>query len=196
MPNALASSSSGDLFEPLWKKLWQSKIPGKVLICAWRACNNILPTRARLTTKGYTGPVKCVSCPHEYEDIAHIMYACPLAKDILSRGPLKLSAIMSPIFYFKEWMLEQALSLSTEKFAKLLMAIWGLSRNRNNTFWSQKPQSVADILCGTMAWYHEFVEATKPLVPKKNQQTRPRWSPPAVGVLNLNVDGADCQIPP
>ncbi|KAL6190175.1 hypothetical protein ACLB2K_036573 [Fragaria x ananassa] len=169
---------------------WKQEKRGKVLICAWRACNNILPIRARLTTKGYTGPVKCVSCPHKYEDIAHIMCGCPLAKDILSRGALKLSAIMSPIFDFKEWMLEQALSLSAEKFAKLLMVLWGLWRNRNNTFWSQKPQSAADILCGTMAWYHEFVEATEPLVPKKNQQTRPRWSPPAVGVLKLNVDGA------
>ncbi|KAL6205617.1 hypothetical protein ACLB2K_022874 [Fragaria x ananassa] len=45
-------------------------------------------------------------------------------------------------------------------------------------------------MCGNMAWYNEFVGATKPLVPKKNQQTRPRWSTPAVEVLKLNVDGA------
>lgn len=83
MPNSLASSSSGNALLPLWKKLWNAKIPGKVLICAWRACNNILPTRARLTTKGYEDPVQCVSCPHTYEDIGHVICGCPVAKSII-----------------------------------------------------------------------------------------------------------------
>ncbi|KAL6208899.1 hypothetical protein ACLB2K_019842 [Fragaria x ananassa] len=135
-----------------------------------------MPTRARLTSKGYEGPVQCVSCPHANEDIRQIMCACPVAHSIISQEPFKLTIPMSHVFDFEEWMLEQALVLSSEKFEKLLMIIWGLWKNRNDTFWSQKSQSAADILCGAMAWYHEFSAANGATSSRNKTVNRPKWN--------------------
>lgn len=36
-----------------WNKLWRSSVPGKVKICVWKACLNIIPTRLNLEKKGW-----------------------------------------------------------------------------------------------------------------------------------------------
>ncbi|KAL6223339.1 hypothetical protein ACLB2K_006726 [Fragaria x ananassa] len=87
MGNALASSSQGDGYKALWQKIWQAKVPGKVQVCVWRACQNLLPTRTRLTTKGYEGAVDCIICGHHYEDTVHLFCQCPIAKEVLSKLP-------------------------------------------------------------------------------------------------------------
>lgn len=65
--NSISSSSLGDPFLSLWKALWKAKVPGKVAICAWRACNNLLPTREKLSNKGYSGDMRCLLCSHSFE---------------------------------------------------------------------------------------------------------------------------------
>lgn len=32
--------------------MWKATIPGKIKMCVWRACSDILPTRVNLETKG------------------------------------------------------------------------------------------------------------------------------------------------
>ncbi|KAL6130521.1 hypothetical protein ACLB2K_068900 [Fragaria x ananassa] len=190
MPNALASTSSGNAFLPLWKKLWKARVPGKVMHCAWRACHDLLPTRAKLVTKGYEGTLKCLSCPHPCETTAHLVCACPIAQTILLGSHLNITVLMSSIFNFKEWMIEQATSLSDDKFQKLLLIIWGLWRNRNNMLWSDKQQTAQEIICGTMSWYHEFTTINYPQQKPSKTSQRVKWFPPAVDHLKLNVDGA------
>lgn len=119
-----SSSSLGDTFLRLWKSLWKAKVPGKVTICVWRACQDLLPTRAKLTTKGYSGELNCLLCNHPFETIGHIVRDCPLAKDILSHPPFMLHPVVSPSFSFKEWMLEQAVALTSNNFARLLLFVW------------------------------------------------------------------------
>lgn len=122
--NLLSSSSRGDPFRFLWKALWSANIPGKVAICAWRVCNNLLPTRAQLSTKGYMGDLRCLLCSHSFETIGHIVCECPVAQEISqSRPPFSLQLHTPHSFSFKEWMLEQASSMSSEAFARLLMFV-------------------------------------------------------------------------
>lgn len=120
----LSSSSIGDPFHSLWQCLWRSKVPGKVAICVWRACQNLLPTREKLSFKGYIGEMKCLLCPHPLETVGHIMCECPSEKAILGSPPFSINSLVSHSFNFKEWMLEQAVSLSSGKFARLMMFIW------------------------------------------------------------------------
>lgn len=48
----------------LWRSLWRAKVPGEVQVCVWRACQNLLPTRAKLVSKGYVGNMGCLLCSH------------------------------------------------------------------------------------------------------------------------------------
>lgn len=119
----LSSTSHGDPYAALWKALWNAQVPGKVSICLWRACHNLLPTRERLLTKGYTGDLHCLLCSHQLESAGHLFCDCPTARTILSGAPFSLQVPFTPSFNFKEWMLEQATSLTSGTFAKLLMII-------------------------------------------------------------------------
>ena len=33
---------------PIWSRIWKAKVPNKVKIFSWRACQNILPTQDNL----------------------------------------------------------------------------------------------------------------------------------------------------
>ncbi|XP_061998817.1 uncharacterized protein LOC133716092 [Rosa rugosa] len=128
--NALTSTSSGDPFSMLWKTIWRAKVLGKVQICIWRAVNNLLPTRAYLTTKGYT-------------------------VELLSSPPLNLQQSLLPSINFKEWLLDCALNLNLATFEKLMMVLWSVWKNRNSKLWD----GVAQILLYSMAWLEEFHKA-------------------------------------
>lgn len=159
--NSISSSSLGDPFLSLWKALWKAKVPGKVAICAWRACNNLLPTREKLSNKGYSGDMRCLLCSHSFETIGHIICECPTAKVIFTQPPFSLHLNTPHSFIFKEWMLEQAISLSSDKFARLLMFVWSLWKNRNEKLWNEASQPSSVIISATMAWYESFLQANQ-----------------------------------
>ncbi|XP_024178363.1 uncharacterized protein LOC112184337 [Rosa chinensis] len=156
LQNVLVSTSNGDPYKELWRKLWKAQVPGKVLICAWRACCNLLPTRERLSTKGYEGELRCLLCNYLIEDTAHLFCKCPLAQSLLSQPPLQLQNSLLPQIHFKEWMLEHALKLKMEDFEKLLMLIWGLWTNQNSKLWEDTSGSAIDIMFKCFSWLDEF----------------------------------------
>ena len=43
-----AESSRGHSGTKVWEKLWKLKVPNKIKVFGWRACQNILPTRENL----------------------------------------------------------------------------------------------------------------------------------------------------
>lgn len=46
------SESSNRVFGGrVWKTSWKLKVPNKIKVFGWRACHNILPTRANLAQK-------------------------------------------------------------------------------------------------------------------------------------------------
>ncbi|PRQ38153.1 putative RNA-directed DNA polymerase [Rosa chinensis] len=190
LANLRASTSVGDPFALLWKALWTAKVPEKVQICLWRACNNLLPTRDRSSTKGYTGELGCLLCSHPYEDSRHVFCACPVAKEILSAAPFNLLLYMSHNFSFKEWILEQAIQMSANIFAKLLMTIWALWKNRNDKLWSDKSQSAMAISLSTGTWYESFLINRYPNAKQKKARVHQFWKAPREGGLKLNIDGA------
>lgn len=74
MGNILASSYSGGAFDPLWKAIWIANIPGKVAICIWTGCHDLLPTRDGLRSTGYQGDLSCLACSHNYEFLGHVFF--------------------------------------------------------------------------------------------------------------------------
>ena len=48
MNSGVGKLSNGDTYKKFWRKIWRLNMPNKVMSFAWRACQNILPTKANL----------------------------------------------------------------------------------------------------------------------------------------------------
>jgi hypothetical protein len=82
-----AGSSSTDE-KKMWVSLWGLQIPNAEKNFLWRACHEILPTKASLCRRKVTKDALCPICGLEEETCFHILWDCPLARDVWS-GSLK-----------------------------------------------------------------------------------------------------------
>ena len=83
--NEEGECSRGDARAPLWKGMWNLKIPSKIRIFAWRACMNALPTRINLHRRGINIDVLCPMCEQEAESIAHSLLLCNSARRVWNK---------------------------------------------------------------------------------------------------------------
>lgn len=65
-----------------WKRLWNLKLPGKVLNLVWRACRHCLPTTSALAGKGVNISACCSWCQTSVETDIHVLFQCYFAKVI------------------------------------------------------------------------------------------------------------------
>jgi len=61
----------------MWKKLWSLHLPPKVKSFAWRACKDILPTKANLGKRKVEVDLLCDRCGMEPESTIHVLKSCP-----------------------------------------------------------------------------------------------------------------------
>lgn len=60
-------SSASDRSVEWWKFLWNLRIPNKVRIFIWRACQNLIPTSLNLAKRGIPCNDFCLVCSAESE---------------------------------------------------------------------------------------------------------------------------------
>lgn len=58
---------------PIWRKIWQLKVPPKVKIFVWRACMNGLPTTYNLRYRGVSSASFCSLCDRCKESTTHAL---------------------------------------------------------------------------------------------------------------------------
>lgn len=69
---SLGESSTNHNQTQFWKKLWRLYIPNKVKSFAWRACKNIIPTKANLCQRKVIDDPICEACSDEAESGGHV----------------------------------------------------------------------------------------------------------------------------
>lgn len=65
-----------------WTKLWNIKLPGKILNFLWRACFNVLPTAETLVVKHVNVQRVCSWCHLCHEDTIHVLFTCCFALEL------------------------------------------------------------------------------------------------------------------
>ncbi|XP_024196019.1 uncharacterized protein LOC112199205 [Rosa chinensis] len=188
MGEFLTSTSSGNPYEALWKKIWNTKILGKVKICLWMAANNILPTQESLSYRVYTGPFNCLLSSEALETKSHVLCHCPVEQEAIEAANIPIAGCLPGSF--KEWLLYQGYHLNREKWEKLLMLIWALWKNRNSKLWNNTFTSAHEIVVTTCTWYEQFLQAQKTQLHEKVAKPGKHWTPPSSNQLKINVDGA------
>ncbi|KAM5578651.1 hypothetical protein ABKV19_008793 [Rosa sericea] len=189
MGNQFASTSAGDPYSPVWRALWRAKVPSKVAIFGWRAVQNLLPTRAALSTKGYSGDLHYVVYSNAIESVEHVFCQCPFSIEILGAPPFHLQ---SSSVTWKDWFLERATSMPPELFDKLLVMMWSIWRNRNEKLWRDQTQTGSGVAASAMAWFEEYSRFHRDAesLERSHPPRRKTWIAPMADSLKLNVDGA------
>jgi hypothetical protein len=58
------------------------KVPNSIKMFFWRACKNILPTKANLQKRGIVLDSLCIFCKMESETNYHILWVCTSSQDV------------------------------------------------------------------------------------------------------------------
>jgi len=80
--NSGGQSSSVIKDNGMWKYLWMLRVPNQVKMFTWRACHEILPTRANLLKRKVVENNLCPCCKREAETAIHSLWSCPAAQDV------------------------------------------------------------------------------------------------------------------
>ncbi|XP_024171847.1 uncharacterized protein LOC112177831 [Rosa chinensis] len=186
--NFLASTSSGDPYLFLWKKIWNARVPGRVKFCVWRAVKNILPIREHLSHKGYTSPGNYLLCQEVCETNTHVFRHCLVAKEALRIAAMPLQSSMP--CHFKDWMLTQGKHFDNGNWERLIMLVWALWKNRNKKLWNDTTQTTQAIVVGSLTWYQKFLQVQQMQIQSQSAKPSKYWTPPPTQKLKINVDRA------
>jgi hypothetical protein len=74
----------------MWKMCWNLRVPNAAKMFLWRACQNLLPTKANLQKRGICENSLCSTCFSENETMEHIIWECLAASDVWGGASIKL----------------------------------------------------------------------------------------------------------
>ena len=124
-------SSYGDPRTPLWKRIWQLKIPPKIRIFYWKACVNALPTMLNLRRRGVNTDGLCPMCGQVVESIYHALFKCAGVKNVWELWKECPMVIRAENMDFSDLALK-VLECGSSRDLELLVAVaWAIWCSRN-----------------------------------------------------------------
>lgn len=66
----------------VWKTCWNLSVLNAVKMFLWRACHNLLPTKANLFKRSVISTNVCLLCEREEETVEHILWSYSTAQDV------------------------------------------------------------------------------------------------------------------
>ncbi|KAL5758729.1 hypothetical protein ACOSP7_021340 [Xanthoceras sorbifolium] len=188
--SGVASSSNGPHF--LWKFLWNLNLPSKIKILSWKACKEIIPTRALLAKRGIINNGNCLLCDDGWESVEHVFWDCGWVKSVWVDCPLQveLSKIRFADFFDRVAFL--ASTRSKEEVRVFLVAVWLLWTRRNLFVHESVCLSTDSVWSKAVAYVQDFDVACAQKAPPSvsSGSGLQCWVPPPPDVFKLNVDAA------
>jgi hypothetical protein len=176
-----------------WKNVWSIKGPPVVKTFLWQACSEILPTRANLFRKHVISSPLCPICELESETVAHVLWACPAAKDVWIESFKSLHKCSFTHATFADLVELLSHRLDTgqlQLFAVTARLIW---MRRNKWVFEEEFQPPAVIMKLAHEQHNAYADAELSRavhLPATTIPEIPQWTKPPLGVLKLNWDAA------
>ena len=139
-----------------WNRTWKMNVPPKVRNFVWRACTDILPTRANLYRRKVPIDPLCSICGQTDETVGHALWECPMARNVsaMAQGRLQKCGIVAQNFFHLVRQLEEKLTgKEMETWATVAWAIWNA---RNRFCFEEKQSQPQDILQGASTLLQDY----------------------------------------
>ena len=116
-----------------WTKIWKIQVPHKIRHFTWRACRDVIPTKANLVRRKVLQDDQCEECHLQAETSNHLFWTCKRARELWECSKLVLPFTPDQSCSFKDmlWCLLVEMESSPEMIAKVVTYAWSLWGNRN-----------------------------------------------------------------
>lgn len=170
-----------------WNSIWKLQVPHKVRTFVWRFCNNSVPVRNKLRSRGVDIPI---------EHLSHIFFDCPFAMACWQKVGLVYA--MEEVEFAPNWLLEKMATSSSEEKKNVAMTLWGIWFARNQKVWENKVINPPIAMEISMKQKHDWHEAMKSKLVKEAAVSMNRaekaknipWKPPREEWDKLNIDAS------
>nr|XP_023876296.1 uncharacterized protein LOC111988743 [Quercus suber] len=182
--------SSSSFLSQVWTKLWNLNVPKKVKVFGWRACQNILPTRANLRRRRVIDDDACTLCLREAETGVHALWDCAVARDVWAGSLTRLQKWSSGQHDVLQLFHELLIRLTTDEFELFLVQAWLIWNQRNTVVHRGKMRDPRWLNKRAREYLSEFQQSQDQLnilLPRLNANI---WVAPTDPVYKLNFDAA------
>lgn len=107
-----------------WQKLWRIEVIPRVRMFLWRACVNVLPTRANLNRRGNVIDPRCPLYGDDVEDVEHLFLRCSRTYAAWYLSPLRINMESEKTSSFKEFLWEKVDNFPKEYVELLPYTAW------------------------------------------------------------------------
>lgn len=112
-------------------KLWRLKVPNKIKVFGWTACQNILPTRVNLARRKILEDAYCELCKIALETGIHVLWECSVAQDVWSGSLVRLQKCTKGHGDVLQLYADLLNRLSREEFELFLTSSWVIWNQTN-----------------------------------------------------------------
>ena len=116
--------SSGPNGMQVWSKLWHLRVPNKIKVFGWRACQEILPTRVNLAKRRIIPDNLCHCCRSCPETGVHALWECGAAQNVWAGCLARIQKIPNDQRDTLQLFEELMDRLSRQEFELFLVQAW------------------------------------------------------------------------
>ncbi|KAL0003498.1 hypothetical protein SO802_017279 [Lithocarpus litseifolius] len=185
------SSSDGSGLRIFWRRIWRIPVPHKIRHFTWRACREILPTKANLKRRKVVDTDNCEECNNGLENLGHLFWSCQRARQIWQCTKLRFAFEPTAIssFFDLVWHLIMVEEFDEDKVATVVTIAWSIWANHNEVRHGGIKKTGAALVKWSAQYLDEYRGANSSPEPIPRSQDV-KWSPPPRTRYKINVDGA------
>ncbi|KAL0009468.1 hypothetical protein SO802_010970 [Lithocarpus litseifolius] len=182
---SLVSSAS----TKIWHVLWNLKIPNKIKVFGWRACIDILPTRANLVRRRVLTDDKCPICLRESENTIHAIWECAAVQDIWAGSCRKLQKRCSGVADVMQLMECLCDRLTRKELELFWVQAWLAWNQRNRVVFGGNLMDPRNLNNRAAVYLTDYRQAQEQLTMTWTEhQCIETWQPPPSSAFKLNFD--------
>lgn len=178
---------------PLFAKVWNLQTAPKIKIFLWKVLKGAVAVEDRLRTRGIQTADGCLMCEEEQETINHILFQCPLARQVwaISLMLFPWNGFGNSIFTNMNHLLQasqnQWIPLQIRNVSPWI--IWILWKNRNKLLFEGTGEMTKSIVEKAFEDCQQWMLAQNRGIQVKESKKpiKKFWTPPSSGELKCNI---------
>ncbi|XP_048598085.1 uncharacterized protein LOC125578967 [Brassica napus] len=185
------------LEKQLWKDIWKTKTSPKLRHFLWRILSGALAVKHQLVSRGIPTVSRCPVCQQGPETICHMLFQCPLAKEVWERSafPLPHAGFSTSSTFLNMYHLlanSKKPSLNPKIRLAFPWILWQIWMARNLFCFEQRRLNAEAVIDKAMeeaaVWLHlhSFIPDDPPEITVE-EKTSQAWEKPPLGYFKCNA---------